>query len=282
MGNLKIKIALPFLLILLSACEKMEMRGFITSYENVNQRFEQSIEWNLQNPPLEINTSQQNYSIYSMGDSHVGGTHNLDQLFKDATDNEVKAVVMVGDLCTGHKTDYDEFSAHLPAKDALQYFAITGNHDLYFDGWQHFYSIFGSSTYFFTVHTPTASDLFICLDTGGATLGNKQLEWFKNLLETKRNNYRHCTVFTHNNLFRFRQTATANPFVEEMHVLLDLFTRHNVNMVVTAHDHKQNTDILGNTTHIIMDALEDSNDNASYLKLSITKKNIAYSFIELK
>jgi UDP-2,3-diacylglucosamine pyrophosphatase LpxH len=48
--------------------------------------------------------------------------------------------------------------------------------------------------------------------------------------------------------------------VEEIHVLIDLFTRYNVNMVVNGHYHKRNTDILGNTTHIIMDALKDKND----------------------
>jgi 3',5'-cyclic AMP phosphodiesterase CpdA len=216
-----------------------------------------------------------------MGDSHVGSTDNLDTFFKQAKDNNTTAVVLVGDITTGHQEDYEVFEAHLPDKDSLMYFATAGNHDLYFDGWQNFYSIFGSSAYYFVVNTPNASDLFICLDTGGGTLGNKQLDWFKKLLETSRNSYRHCTVFTHNNIFRMRATTSTNPMVEEIQVLVDLFTRHNLNMVVTAHDHKRNTDVLGNTTHIIMDALQDSNDDASYLKLSITEETIDYIFVEL-
>jgi len=278
---MKIKIILPVLIFILSSCDKMEMRGFFTSYENANNRFEQSNEWNNQNGHSEISIPQRTYTINAMGDSHVGGTENLDTFFKNAQDENATAVVMVGDITNGHKEDYDVSSEHLPLIDTLIYFATVGNHDLFFDGWKHFYSIFGSSSYFFVINTPNQSDLFICLDTGGGTLGNIQLDWFKKLLETSRNNYRYCTVFTHNNLFRLRPTASTNSMVEEIQVLLDIFLRHNVNMVVTAHDHKRNTDILGNTNHIIMDALQDVNDKASYLKLSINEENIDYSFVEL-
>lgn len=281
MGNLKLKILLPFLIIATSSCEKLDLKGILSTYVNADLRFEQSIEYNRMNGHTEISISQGSYTIYAMGDSHVGGIENLDRFFKNARDENAAAVVMVGDLTTGHKEDYDVISEHLPVKDSLMYFPIVGNHDLYFEGWKHFYSIFGSSSYFFVVNTADASDLFICLDTGGGTLGKKQLEWFKSLLETDRENYRYCTVFTHVNLFRLRPTTSTNPMVEELHVLVDLFTRHRVNMVVTGHDHNRNTDILGNTTHIIMDALQDINDRASYLKLSINEENVNYSFVEL-
>lgn len=269
------------MLLILSSCDEFEMRGFVTSYENANQRFVQSDEWNLQNGFTEITISQDTYTIHSMGDAHVGDTKNLDTFFKAAQDNNATAVVLAGDITTGHQEDYNTLEQHLPSKDSLNYFAVPGNHDLYFDGWKNFYSIFGSSSYYFVVNTPMQSDLFICLDTGGGTLGSKQLAWFKKLLDTNRNNYRYCTVFTHNNIFRLRATTSTNPMVEEIQVLVDLFTRHKVNTVVTAHDHKRNTDILGNTTHIIMDALQDTNNNASYLKLTITNTKIEYSFIEL-
>jgi len=281
MGNLRNKIILPVLILILSGCDKMEMRGFFTSYENANMRFEQSDEWNNINGHSEITITEKNYTINVMGDSHVGGTENLDIFFKNAQDEDATAVVMVGDLTTGHKEDYDVFSEHLPIKDSLICFATVGNHDLYFEGWKHFYSIFGSSSYFFIVNTPDQSDLFICLDTGGGTLGNKQLDWFKKILETNRKDYRYCMVFTHNNLFRLRPTGSTNPMVEEIHALLDLFLRHNVNMVVTAHDHKQNIAVLGNTTHIIMDALQDENDKASYLKLTFNEETINFSFLKL-
>jgi 3',5'-cyclic AMP phosphodiesterase CpdA len=281
MGNLKNKLTVALLAVVLSSCYDFEMRGFITSYENANKRFEQSADWNQQNGFTEINIAQETYTIHAMGDSHVGSTDNLNTFFKQAKDKNATAAVMVGDLTTGHREDYEMFEKHLPEKDSLQYFAVPGNHDLYFNGWEIFYSIFGSAAYYFVVNTPQASDLFICLDTGGGTLGDKQLAWFKKLLETKRSNYRHCTIFTHNNIFRLRPTPSTNPMAEEIQVYIDLFTRHQVNMVVTAHDHKQNTAVLGNTTHIIMDALQDSNEDASYLQLTINATSVDYNFVEL-
>lgn len=278
---MKIKIILSVLIFIMSSCNKMEIRGFFTSYETVNNRFEQSNEWNKQNGHSEINISQNSYTINVIGDSHVGGTKNLDKFFKNSQNENATALVMAGDITNGHKEDYDVLSEHLPIADSLKYFAIAGNHDLYFDGWKQFYSIFGSSSYYFVVNTPNQRDLFICLDSGGGTLGNIQLDWFKTLLDSCRNDYRYCIIFTHDNLIRLRPTTSTNPMVEEIQVLLDLFLRYNVNMVVTAHDHERNTAILGNTTHIIMDALKDENNNASYLKLSINQENIDYSFVEL-
>lgn len=281
MGNIKVNLVITFIIIGLSSCSKFELRGFYTSYEHVNQRFEQSIEWNNKHGYSEITIPQTTYTLHVMGDSHVGGTKNLVKFFQKALDENAAAVVMVGDITTGHKEDYDILSDHLPGKDSLLYFALAGNHDIYFDGWKSFYSLFGSSTYMFVVNTPDSSDLFICLDTSGGTLGGKQLDWLNTQLETHRKNHRHCTVFTHNNLLRLRPTTSTNPMVIEIHVLLDLFLKHNVNLVVSGHDHIQNSDRLGITTFITMDALQDSNHRASNLKLTINEENIRFSFDRL-
>jgi len=274
-------ILILFVTLLFSACEKMEIRGFIVSYETADQRFEQSIEWNNNNDLQEVTTDRDDYVLYAIGDSHIGGTDNLDAFFEQAKNEDPAVAVMVGDLTDGHEANYIAFGEHLPDKASLLTFPIAGNHDIYFGGWKHYYSMFGSSTYTFIINTPAASDLFICLDSGGGTLGSWQLDWLSNLLEKTRNDYRYCIIFTHNNLFRLRPTISTNPIVEEIHVLLDLFVSYNVDMVVTAHDHKKNTDMLGNTTHIIMDALSDECDHAGYMKLNIKPEAIEYEFVNL-
>jgi len=274
-------LCLLITLAILPACEKFEFRGFISSYETVNERFNQSMTWNRAHPVREVFLTENNYLIYTMGDSHVGGTKNLNTFFQAARDDGAAATVMVGDLTTGHQADYETFASLLPDQETLLTFPLVGNHDLYFDGWKQYYSIFGFSTYAFVIHTPAGSDLFLCLDSGGGTLGTDQLAWLKNILETRRENYRFCMVFTHNNIFRLRPTTSTNPFVEEIRVLLDLFLRHRVEMVVTAHDHKRNTDNLGQTTHIIMDALSDDCPNAGYLKIYIQPGGVDFDFIDL-
>jgi len=272
---------LIFTLFAFSACDKFEMRGFVFSYEAVDERFDQSMDWNTEHPYQEILVPEDNYTIFAMGDSHVGGTDNLDFFFNEAILTNASAVVMVGDITTGHADDYQTFLQHLPGQDQIISFPIVGNHDLYFDGWKQFYSLFGSTVYLFTVRTPQASDLYICLDSGSGTFGNSQLEWLKHILETERANYRHCLIFTHNNLFRIRHTTSTNPFVEELHILMGLCVKHNIDMVVTAHDHVRNEVVLGNTTHITMDALQDVSKNAGYLKILINQNHVNHEFIGL-
>jgi 3',5'-cyclic AMP phosphodiesterase CpdA len=119
------------------------------------------------------------------------------------------------------------------------------------------------------------------LDSGSGTLGSEQLQWFKNLLENQRQIYRHCILYTHNNLFRFRRTFSTNPKIEEIQVLLDLFTRHQVDMVVGGHDHFRDETVFGNTTYIIMDAFLDRSNHASYFHLQQKNGKLQYEFVPI-
>jgi hypothetical protein len=268
---------LSLIVLTLSSCMKSEDLA-----ETANQRFRQSIDWNNTHPYREITVQSDDYLILSMGDSHVGGTDNLDSFCHLAIARNAAAVVMAGDLTTGHSKDWDTFEQHLPLQDSLPSFLIAGNHDLFFNGWKEFHSRFGSSSYLFTIKTPMATDLFICLETAGGTLGDDQIDWLINILETKRSGYRHCIVFTHNNLFRPRHTDSTNPPVEELQVLLGLFTKHNVEMVITGHDHKHDAAVFGITAYIIMDALEDGLSNAGYFQIRVRNSNIDYVFENFK
>ena len=225
----------------LTACTVLE-----DTAETANQRFSQSMEWNNTHASSEIFAASDDYSILAMGDSHVGSTKNLDKLLNIAKASQTAAIVMAGDLTTGKSKDYDTFQKHLPSQDSLPTFLVAGNHDLWSGGWLEFFNRFGSSSYQFTIKTPVATDLFLCLETGGGTLGDKQLEWLINILKTTRSNYRHCLVITHNNIIRSRHTESTNPPVEETEVLLDLFNEFKVDMVITAHDHQRDLVSLGN------------------------------------
>jgi hypothetical protein len=279
MGHQFNRLIILLMISALTGCEETDITGFFISSESVNMRFKQSTEWNASHPDREIIVPSENYFILTMGDSHVGGTNNLNTFLNTAKNTNAAAIVAVGDLTTGNASDYDRFQEIMPSQDSLSSFLMVGNHDLWFNGWKQFYSRFGSSTYIFTIKTPAAKDLFICLDTGSGTLGNKQLDWLKEILQTSRKEYRYCTVFTHNNLFRNRHTGSTNPFVEELHVLMELFTIHQVDMVITAHDHIKYADKFGNTTYITMDALEDGLDYSGYFKLNMIDGKIDYEFI---
>jgi len=265
-----------------TACYEVDFAGFFIRSESANLRFEESMEWNAMNPYRQIAVPADDYLIMTMGDSHVGGTDNLVRFFAIALDQAADAVVMVGDLTTGREEDYLVFQATLPDQETIPWFPLVGNHDLYFGGWEHFYSMFGASVYLFTVKTPEATDLFISLDTGSGTLGSRQLDWLKTTLETRRDDYRHCLVFTHNNLFRIPRALSTNPPVEELHVLMELFTRHRVDMFVSGHDHRHSVVQFGNTTYLVADALRDGLSNAGYLELRVIGESVKFKFVQLQ
>ncbi len=281
MGTKYGKITCLLCIMLFFACDYFEMRGFVASYESADERFDQSSDWNDKHPFKDVSFPDDDYTICVMADSHVGGTDNLNVFIDDAIGINAVAAVMVGDITSGHAVDYLKFIDRLPDQDVLLTFSVVGNHDLYFDGWKKFYDLFGSTTYYFSVTTPVASDLYICLDTGSGTLGSSQYAWLKKVLENDRPQYRHCVVFTHNNLFRVRHTTVTNPCVEELRALSDLTVRHAVDMVITGHDHKRNLVKLGNTTHITLDALKDGCANAGYCNLHVHDDIIEHKFVSL-
>jgi UDP-2,3-diacylglucosamine pyrophosphatase LpxH len=216
-----------------------------------------------------------------MGDAHIGSTKNLDIFLHEAVKSKAEAILMVGDITMGYAEDFETLKQHLPANDILPSFLIVGNHDLYFDGWKTYYSLFGSTTYYFSVKTPHATDLFICLDSGSGTLGSKQLGWLKELLDSKRSNYRRCVMFSHVNLFRVRHTLSGNPFVEELRVILQLCAKNQIDMVVSGHDHERNVVNFGNTTFVTMDLLQDDFKNSGYFKLFVRNGKIEFEFVNL-
>ena len=263
---------------MVSACDKADLTGMFVTTESVDDRFEQSVAWNEAHSAIELVASTDDYSLYAMGDSHIGNPRNLDTLLQRAKENDIKAVVMVGDITTGKADQYEVLDKHIPSQDSIRTFFVAGNHDVYFGGWKEFYRRFGSSTYYFTVKTPSANDLYICLDTGSGTLGSKQLAWFKNVLETNRKEYRRCVVFTHNNLYRVRHTGSTNPVAEEIATLSELFLIHDVDMVITGHDHEGNVRVFGKTTHITMDALLVEYKGAGYFYFNVKNGEISFRF----
>jgi UDP-2,3-diacylglucosamine pyrophosphatase LpxH len=279
----QLKITLVLLVAILSGCSsKLDFSGFLFPDDLVDSRFVQSDQWNQTHPFKNLVVTSENYQLLVAADSHIGPIGNFNKFLTQASKPENTAFVMVGDIVSGHKEDYLVFKNALPDFNLVHYFLMAGNHDLYFDGWKSFYEDFGSSTYYFTVQTPTQSDLYICLDSGSGTLGGKQLAWLKNVLSTKRANYRNCVVFSHVNFFRNRHTGSTNPLVDELYVLMDLFAENRVDMVISGHDHVRSINNFGFTTYITLGAILDNFPQASFLKLKVTSTKADYEFVDLK
>ena len=265
--------------ILMSACNEDNLVMIPT--ESPDYRFEQSctVEKLPQLKSIDLKTDE--YQILSVADSHLGTSRNLSRFFNMALTENSAAVVLDGDITNGHSINYDELDKCLPKTGFPPLYFISGNHDIYFGGWDEFYKRYGSSTYFFEIITLSATDLFICLDSSSGTHGNKQLNWFENILKNNRQKYRHCIVFTHNNIFRENHTPSTNPFTSEIHRMIKIFTEYNVEMVITGHDHHRAESTFGRTRYIQLDATHDRADQASYLKLTVKGHDLSYCFVKI-
>ena len=270
-------LALLFFIFLFCSCSKdYELIGLIQSNTNENDRFDQSDEWNKLHPFKNLVVDKDDYTILVAGDSHIGSLTNFTAFLSEAKKSENLAFILVGDLVTGEKKNYEILKDTLPEYEITPHFLIVGNHDLYYAGWKTFYDYFGSSTYYFTVKTPVAKDIYICLDSSSGSLGSRQLDWLENVLKNERNNYRNCFILTHLNFFRKSEKWALYPKINDSDELQTLFTEYNVNMVISGHTHVISTNQIGTTNYLTIRALVDGISNPSFLKLSVKAAKISY------
>ena len=266
------------ILVTMASCEPIDF----SLPEPADQRFEQSRELLAEKSSRKITVQSDEYSILFMADSHAGTTNNLDSVFSIAIATGVSAVCIAGDLTSGDYRDYAVFAESLPGDDVMPTFLTPGNHDLWSDeGWTEFYQRFGPSSYFFTVSTPAANDLYIALDTGSGTLGSKQLEWLEDILQNQRSGCRRCIIFTHNDFLRVRHSEISNPLIEELTVLIDLFTRYHVDILIAGHDHEPSEELFGITDYVIAGAISDEDEDPDYMLLKVENGNLVNEFVNL-
>ena len=268
--------------IFLSACSDpsdTDLLNLINWVEPVDTRFDFSMDWNEGHPDTTILVPTKDYHVYFFSDAHVGALSNdndsthihFDTILCRAKSNHIAALVNAGDVSTGRTKDVHTVSTMLKSC-CVPIYSVIGNHDLFFDGWKVYKEFLGSSTYFFTVRTSDAEDLFICLDSGNGTFGAKQVNWLKTILKDLRPNYRKCIIVSHNNIFyvapdNLMKAPITTPPVEEVNLLLDLFLRYHVDVYLSGHFHNEQAMVLGVTTIITIGASYDGYDFAGYLDM---------------
>ena len=288
MLNKCFKYYIFILMLVLTSCGKnIDYKGlFFTFNESPDERFAQSMEYNEKNGYDVVSGVPDEYKVYAMSDAHVDfSTNNLDRYVSDYLADSVAAPfsLCLGDVinATGH---FDYFEEHVKpvAEAGRKIYYCAGNHDLYFDQWKEFYSRFGSSTYWFEVHTVGGfKDLYIALESGSGTLGVDQRDWLENVLKSKQNQgFRHVVVFTHTHFFKkdTSQGHTSNFNLEETYDLADLFDRYDVAMVLQGHSHSRDLTVFKDVVYLRVDALEDHYPDAYYTILTIGEY-INYEFV---
>lgn len=278
--------------LLLGACSEestLDMAGMFSSNgEVVNTRFEQSVEYNQSRGDISLDMGADEYLVYVCTDSHVTRDkhRNLDCFIsRYRAETAPKVAIHLGDVIDAQK--------NLPCADSIIHFAgqtgadtvfvTPGNHDIYFKQWQEYRSYFKTGTYWFeTRNGKKKLDLFICLDSAEAELGDKQTAWLRNLLETKsKEGYRHITVFTHTHLWKLdgSQGHTSNYAIETTYELTSLFAQYGVEYVWSGHQHARQSVIFKNVTYLVLNATQDTEKGQSYMTARMGE-DIVYDHID--
>ena len=277
----RVRSVLVVAMAMLVGCNSIDMVGLVApTGDVVNTRFEKSMSLSGGRSVACIDEAT-SYQFYVCADPHVGQTSaNLQAFATQMRDDSSAAFgVVLGD-CTDQRDVmpvYAEAIAGSSAADA-PVFSLIGNHDLFFSGWDDYYKLLGPSVYWFEVSYGSGKDLFITLDSASGTLGRKQMEWLKELLATRRGEYRHCVVFTHTNLFYTdnSQTGSGNMAMEETCLLTDLLSRHNVTLCLQGHDHYREDLTFGDVRYTIVGTIRDEADNPEYLIVKMSADGAEY------
>ena len=214
-------------LIFATGCNRLDILGMVVNRSDTEERVADWLDYDAQNGMPVIENAPDEYHVYSCSDSHYSERDSIvphsenDRLYKyiTAERNDPKALFAIH---AGDMVNESGEAGFCMTLKALDYnadtqaendpcFLVIGNHDVYFDCADYFKQYFHTSTYTVTVKTVSGNkDLFIFLDSGNGTHGERQLEWLEEQL-SHRDDYRHCFVISHNWLFRTSYNYTTTP-----------------------------------------------------------------------
>ena len=267
---------------------RLDMIGmFAGSSPTIDQRFEQSMQYNQQAGYATIHALSDNYRVYVCTDTHIHKTRTRWEYFVGTyhADSLCPVAVHLGDIIDA-TTDFAYVedvlkSTIFPTKsDTLM--AVCGNHDIYFKQWEKFIKAFKTSSYYFVVTTPTGKkDLFVVFDSADGTVGSKQLDWLRETLTwAGKQDFRHIVACTHSHFFKRdnSQGHTSNYTLEETYALLNLFTQHGVEMIWSGHDHSREITQVKGMTCIVVDSMKDEDKEPYYMLVTMGEK-IDYEFV---
>ena len=299
MKKLHLIILAAAAMILMTSCDRLDILGMVIDRSDTEERVADWLDYDAQHEMPVIENVPDEYRIYSTSDTHYSDRDDFelqgpkDRLYKYLTveRNDPKAIfsLLVGDLVNQRgeagyrRVDSSmRFNAETQAKND-PCFTVLGNHDVYYDCAKYYKQYFHTSTYTVTVKTVGGyKDLYILLDSGNGTFGQRQTKWLEEQLE-HRGDYRHCFVISHNWMFRtsynYTTTPAANLPQDEQYAFMDLMSRNNIELVLMGHFHMREQRQFGGVQYVMTDNLNDGG-KPSYVVVDVGEK-VTYEYNEL-
>jgi predicted phosphodiesterase len=211
------------------------------------------------------------YSFIVLADTHItdGDDNDLGNIYSVIENNRnIKFAVVVGDITQSGSTN--ELQRFIDIANTLRvpFYPVIGNHDLFFNNWQNWKSMIGSTMYRIDADTAT---LFI-LDSANAFFGNYQLNWLERELKTAQGR---VFVFTHTNLFidNLTQHEQITDVRERARIVSIL--RDGCDYMFMGHIHRRIPTEVGGVKYL---SLEDFKKSRHYCLVTVNKTGISYHF----
>ncbi|MDR1410764.1 MAG: metallophosphoesterase, partial [Spirochaetaceae bacterium] len=222
------------------------------------------------------------YSFVVLTDTHIengddqGLGRLIDAVDTDGSGTDDKFVVITGDITqSGRRKDVEcfiNFVEDLKRQKGIPCYPVLGNHDIYFNTWQVWRDLIGSSCY--RVGAPGSGTTLFILDSANASFGFRQLDWLEQELGKTSGR---VFLFTHANFFTkdlgFADMEQLTDVRERARVISMLAGR--VDAVFSGHIHKRVERESGGVKYI---TIEDFRDNKAWCRVYVTKTGLRYDF----
>lgn len=212
------------------------------------------------------------FTFVVIADTHVQDAASASRLAALASKltNTDKFVLVCGDLVqSGKREDVITFTNAMRAATAalsIPWYAVPGNHDLYFSGYTNYREHIGRSMYTFAAGPLRV----IAMDSANGTLGRRQRDWLENTLLARTEQF--CIVFTHFQFFSPTMTETQQyTDIEETAYLMHLFKMRSVSYALSGHSHADAHHPINGVSYLTV-----ANHPASFVRMTVTASNITH------
>jgi len=214
------------------------------------------------------------YSFIVLTDTHIynGDVYGLEKLSGVIKNNgKIKFVVFAGDITqNGNRGDIEKFIEIAKTFDVPCY-PVIGNHDLYFQNWNAWEELIGSTCY----RIDCGSSTLLILDSANEYLGAKQIDWLDN--EINKANGR-VFVFSHANLFLDSSVEVVHLSDTRERAKFISILKKRCDILFTGHSHMRLITELNGYKNI---NIEDFKSNSVYCLVHVSKNDIRYEFLKL-
>jgi 3',5'-cyclic AMP phosphodiesterase CpdA len=239
---------------------------------------------------LELYIDSPSYSFLFITDVHIteDDTNHLEDLQNKFIESD-KFVVVGGDITqSGSRRELVSFINITTAwrrvdengktSIAMPCYPVLGNHDIYFNNWELWKGLIGSSRYRIDssgMEGSASETTLIILDTANAYFGNAQLDWLARQLNSSKRNtfvFAHGTLFVDGNPAQNKKTIPAH----ERARVISLISKSPARAYLSGHIHARNEQEVQGRKYF---SLEDFKSYRAFLRVTVNSDGtITYSF----